>query len=61
VHRVSLFTVGLGAHKVFEPSEPGRIVVNTRTAYKHEHFNPYSMDNDIALVKLPESVVFTGG
>jgi len=54
------FTVYLGALEITLPNEPGRIVQETRVGIPHENFNPIFLDNDVALVMLPESVKPSG-
>jgi len=50
-----IFTVYLGALEITLPNEPGRIVQETRVGIPHEKYNPSTVDNDVALVMLPES------
>jgi len=52
------FTIYLGSVNQSQSVEPGRIVLETTEAYVHENYNPFTLTNDIALVKLKEKVSF---
>uniref|UniRef100_A0A1I8PL76 Peptidase S1 domain-containing protein n=1 Tax=Stomoxys calcitrans TaxID=35570 RepID=A0A1I8PL76_STOCA len=56
---VTHFDVYLGTRSVDESVEAGKVVLRSNKFIVHEHFNPSTAANDIALVKLPEDVVFT--
>jgi len=54
--KVKAFTVYLGALEIKLPDEPGRIVQESTVAYPHEEYNAQSLNNDVALVELPEAI-----
>ncbi|XP_073836141.1 brachyurin [Musca autumnalis] len=56
---VTHFDVYMGTKSVDESEEAGKVVMRSNKFIVHEHFNPRTAANDIALVKLPEDVVFT--
>lgn len=56
---VTHFDVYLGTKSVDESVEAGKVVLRSNKFIVHEHFDPRTAANDIALVKLPEDVVFT--
>lgn len=56
---VTHFDVYLGTRSVDESLESGKVVLRSNKFIVHEHFEPRTAANDIALVKLPEDVVFT--
>jgi hypothetical protein len=45
-----------GALNFPNEAEPGRVIVSSKDAILHENYNGFSLDNDIAIVKLSESV-----
>ncbi|XP_075162605.1 brachyurin [Haematobia irritans] len=56
---VTHFDVYLGTKSVDESMEAGKVVLRSNKFIVHERFNPSTAANDIALVKLPEDIVFT--
>jgi len=38
----------------------GGVLVTSTVSFKHEQYNDNTLKNDIALVKLPQDVTFTG-
>jgi secreted trypsin-like serine protease len=48
-----------GTHDLSLGSEPHRVVVATDESYLHPDWNPSTIANDIALIKLPERIEFT--
>lgn len=56
---VTHFDIYLGTKSVDDTVDSGRVVLRSNKFIVHEHFNPVSAANDIALVKLPEDVAFT--
>lgn len=56
---VTHFDVYLGTKSVDDSIENGKVVLRSNKFIVHEHFNPVTAANDIALVKLPEDVQFT--
>lgn len=53
------FEVHLGALQVGNLTEPGRVIVRTRTAFSHPLYVPQVVWNDIALIRLNEPVEFS--
>lgn len=53
------FEVHLGALHVGNLTEPGRVIVQTRTAFKHPLYVRQVVWNDIALIRLNEPVTFS--
>ncbi|CAD7002342.1 unnamed protein product [Ceratitis capitata] len=56
---VTHFDIYLGALTIEDAAETGRLVLRSNKFIVHEHFNPETAANDIALVKLPIDVAFT--
>lgn len=55
------FEVILGAHNVFEDEpEQVRFVVTSGDVTIHERWNPFTVNNDVALIRLPEPITFNG-
>jgi len=54
------WTVYLGAHNISIVREPGRLILTSRTAIAYDGFDIAFIDNDIALILLPEDVKFNG-
>ncbi len=50
-----------GTHDLSLGDEPHRVVVATRDAIIHPDWNPSTLSNDIALIKLPQKIEFTDG
>ena len=50
-----------GTHDLSLGDEPHRVVVATRDAIIHPDWNPNTLSNDIALIKLPQKIEFTDG
>lgn len=59
VSRAISFTLYLGGITL-AASEEGRRTVTTTTAIVHPNYNENNLNNDIALIRLPEPVSFTG-
>ncbi|KAF2881376.1 hypothetical protein ILUMI_24819 [Ignelater luminosus] len=53
------FTLYLGSVNQSQPVEQGRVVVETAEKYVHPSYNPFTLANDIALVRLQKPVNFT--
>jgi secreted trypsin-like serine protease len=51
--------VHLGSYKFNDLTEPGRVMFKTTVFKKHENFDPNTLRNDLALIKLPKNVIFT--
>ncbi|EDW79281.1 uncharacterized protein Dwil_GK25485 [Drosophila willistoni] len=56
---VTHYDVYLGTKSVQDTQELGGLVMRSNKFIVHEHFNPETAANDIALVKLPMDIVFT--
>ena len=54
------WTVVLGAHNIRDTSEPGRVTLTSTTAIIHENFGIVTLNNDVALVQLPQDVQLSG-
>jgi len=54
------FTLYLGFVNQSQATEPGRVVLETTEAYAHENYNSFTLNHDIALIKLRQKVNFTG-
>jgi hypothetical protein len=52
------FDVTLGSSRVDTP-DPGSQTVLSRTSFMHEVYDSDTINNDIALIKLPQMVDFT--
>lgn len=50
------FLVMLGAQQAHNQNEPGRVTLRTTAKYVHQYFNPYNLDYDITVLRLPQSV-----
>jgi len=53
------FTIYLGSVNQSQAVEPGRVILQTSEAIVHENYNPFTLNNDIALIKLRQKVNFT--
>lgn len=53
------FEVSLGAQSYNNPSEKGRVIDKTSTKVVHPDFSPFTLTNDLALVKLTQKIDFT--
>lgn len=53
------FEVHLGAQNFHNHNEAGRIIDTTSTVTIHRHYNPFFIENDVALIKLSQKVTFT--
>ena len=40
--------------------DPDQVELHSRLWIIHENFNPWTYENDVAVVRLPEAVVFNG-
>jgi len=58
--RFSRWTVMLGAHKISDANEPGRVTLSTKRAIVHEEFDEATYDSDVAVIQLPQDVQFSG-
>jgi len=52
--------VVLGAHNLRDSNESGRVTLTTTEAILHEEFDFSNLDNDVAVLQLPEDVHFSG-
>lgn len=59
VPKKSTIHVHLGCYRFNDLTEPGRVMFKTTVFKKHEHFDPKTLKNDLALIKLPTNVKFT--
>ena len=50
-----------GTHDLSLSSEPHRQVVKTTESIIHPDWNPNTLANDLALIKLPKQIEFTDG
>jgi Trypsin len=55
-HSARSWEIHAGALNFPNEAEPGRVIVSTRDAILHENYDGFTLDNDIAIVKLSESV-----
>ena len=53
--------VALGTTNLKDPT-PGRQIfrVTREGVFQHPQYNPYSIDHDISIIRLPEKVEYTG-
>ncbi|RZC32325.1 Trypsin domain containing protein, partial [Asbolus verrucosus] len=58
-YNATLFTIQLGSSKL-TGEDPNRVIVSTSTYFLHPDFNPDSLDNDIAVIKLRMPVMLNG-
>ncbi len=58
---ISSWEVYAGSHDLSLGSEDHRIVVKTTESIVHPDWNPSTLANDIALIKLPERIEFSDG
>ena len=49
-----------GSHDISLEEEPHRVIVATNESIVHPDWNPFTVANDIALIKLPEKIEFNG-
>lgn len=56
----SSFTLHLGSVDQKANVEPGRVILYSREAYVHRQYNPSNLENDIALIRLPQAIRYTG-
>jgi hypothetical protein len=49
-----------GSHDISLDEEPHRVIVATNESIVHPDWNPFTVANDIALIKLPEKIEFNG-
>merc|ERR1711892_1128573 len=47
-----------GAHDVRADSEPHRVEITSYEGFTHPNWDPNTLENDIALVRLPEKIQF---
>ncbi|CAB3365334.1 Hypothetical predicted protein [Cloeon dipterum] len=52
VDGIRTFEAHLGAHDIFDINEPNKVIVISTDGVAHENFNPATIDNDIAIVRL---------
>ena len=52
------FNVIAGAHDVRASSEPHRVEITSFEGFTHPDWDPQNLENDIALVRLPEKIEF---
>ncbi|XP_065334592.1 brachyurin-like [Cloeon dipterum] len=52
VDGIRIFEAHLGAHDIYDMNEPNRVIVISTDGVAHENFNPATIDNDIAIVRL---------
>jgi hypothetical protein len=57
----SSWEVYAGSHDLSLGSEAHRVVVKTTESIVHPDWNPSTLANDIALIKLPERIEFADG
>ncbi|XP_055610864.1 brachyurin-like [Uranotaenia lowii] len=53
------FLIILGTTKLFDRSDPSRVEINATEFIRHEKYNPNTIVNDIAVIKLPSPITFT--
>merc|ERR1739838_161768 len=54
----SYFNILAGAHDVRADSEPHRVEITSYEGFTHPNWDPNTLENDIALVRLPEKIQF---
>jgi len=54
----SYFNILAGAHDVRASSEPHRVEITSYEGFTHPNWDPNTLENDIALVRLPEKIEF---
>jgi len=54
----SYFNILAGAHNVRASSEPHRVEITSYEGFTHPGWDPNTLENDIALVRLPEKIEF---
>lgn len=54
------FEVWAGAHNVRASSEPERIEITSHDGWTHPQWDSNDLSNDLALIRLPEKITFTG-
>jgi len=54
----SYFNIMAGAHDVRASSEPHRVEITSYEGFTHPNWDPQNLENDIALVRLPEKIEF---
>lgn len=52
-------TIGLGGI-THDPKEDGKIILASTTFIEHPDYNYINLNNDIALIVLPEAIEFSG-
>lgn len=55
---VTEFTAVLGAHNIYD--EVNSVRIQSKTAFMHPGWNPSTLQNDIALIKLPVDAPVNG-
>ena len=50
----------LGAQDIYDEAEPNRQIVTTRDATAHQNYNPNTINNDIAVIRMSQGVSGTG-
>jgi len=60
VDRFTEWMVYLGAHDLIDTTEPGRVVIVSAKAIRHEGFSSSQIINDVGVVNLPKDVQLTG-
>lgn len=53
------FQVHLGAHSYKNINESGRVIIQSSEKIVHTKYNPSALANDLALIKLPQSVILS--
>jgi len=52
------FNILAGAHDVRADSEPHRVEITSYEGFTHPDWNPNTLENDVALIRLPEKIEF---
>lgn len=58
-HRANSSYVYLGAHNLYE-KESGRVIMFSEEFYEHPNYIDNVLTNDVALIKLPRKVTYSG-
>ena len=57
INSAKKIVVVLGAHNIMK-DEPNQVTLTSTEFTTHQEWNPYTLSNDIAVVKLPHAVKF---